>query len=193
MAATMSIEEGNGGTPTWTAITTGRYCTSDVYNPGSSHPCVVPPTGQLYYSYWKSHRLAWTGIGTQISNIKWYGPGGDIGLLWGLGTEGDVKIGIKGSAPHGCPDGQYDQATGTTDTTGDSMDDSTNGHAYYKGAAGDVVSIDSYTSASPLLVDNNVYTNDSHSYHVVTQVVIDNDATQGDKSDKTFTFVYDEI
>jgi len=193
MAATMSIEEGNGAGPTWSAITTGRYCTYDMYNPATAHPCVVPPTGQIYYSFWKSHRLAWTGIGTQISNIKWYGPGGTIKTDWGLGTDGDVKIGTKTAAPHGCPDASYDQATGTNDTTGDYMDDITNGHTYYKDAAGSVVSIDSYPSATPLVVDNTVYTVDGHSYHVVTQVVIDDDATQGEKTDKTFTFVYDEI
>ncbi len=193
MAATMSIEEGNGSTPTWTAITSGRYCTADVYNPSTSHPCVVPPTGQIYYSFWKSHRLAWTGIGTQISNIKWYGPGGTIKTDWGLGADGDVKIGIKGAAPHGCPDVSYAVAGGTVDTTGYNMDDATNGHPYYKQSNGDVVSINSYTSAAPLLVDDGVYTTDNHSKHIVTQVVIASDASQGDKTDKTFTFVYDEI
>lgn len=192
MAATTYVEEGNGGTVTWNSITNGRYCTADMYNPGSAHPCIVPPTG-TNYSYWKSHRLAWSGIGTQISNIKWYGPGGTIKDDWGLGTGGGVVVGKKSSGDNGCPDGNYQQAAGTQDTTGYYMDDDTNGHAYYKGAAGEVVSIDTYTSSNALQVDSTVYTTNGHSKHVVTQVVIGSDATQGDKSDKTFTFQYDEI
>ncbi len=191
MAATVNVEEGNGASPTWTVITTGRYCTTDAYNPGDTYPCVVP-AASLNYSYWKSHRIAWTGIGTQISNIKWYGPG-NIASTWGLGTLGFLSVGIRDSGDNGCPTANYQQAVGTAGTTGTKIKVATVGHAYYLGQTADPADADDYTSGAALLVDSTVHTTNTASKHVVTQAVIDTDATQGDKSNVTLTFQYDEI
>lgn len=191
MAATVNVEEGNGSGPTWTVITSGRYCTTDSYNPGSNYPCVVPTSGNNY-SYWKHHRIAWTGIGTQISNIRWYTPG-NVASTWQLGTGGQLMVGLRDSGDHGCPTANYQQATGTQGTTGHYIKDATNGHAYYNSQAATPGNADNYTSASPLTVDTTVYTDNGASKSVVTQVNLATDATQGDKSNITFTFLYDEI
>ncbi len=189
MVATVNVQEGNGSGPTWSNITNGRYCLTDSKDPGTSFPCIVPVSG-VARSFWKSHRLSWSGVGTQLSNIKWFGPGGTIKNTWELGTGGGVVVAKKATGPHGCD--TYQQATGT-ETTGHDIMDSTNGHACYK-TSGSVVSIDTYTSANPLDVDNTVYGSGSgFSKHVVTQVVIGYDAVQGDKTNITFTFQYDEI
>jgi hypothetical protein len=194
MVATVNVEEGNGASPTWTVITQGRYCTRDSYNPGLNDPCVVP-TSSFNYSYWKSHRIAFSGTFTQINNIRWY-TGGTIKTDWALGTGGKLLVGIKSTGDNGCPTGSYDQAAGTQGTTGYDMDDTTNGHTYYKTGTSNhsaPADADTYVSGSPLTVDSNTYTSADASYHVVTQVKIFTDATQGDKANTTLTFRYDEI
>jgi len=190
MAATVEVVEGNGATPTWTVITSARYCTSDTYNPGTNYPCVVPSSGQNY-SYWKHHALKLSGTFTKITNIKWYTDGT---ISWDLGTNGKVVVGIRDSGDNGCPPASYDQATGTEGTTGDYMADSTNGHSYYKDQTASPADVTNYTSSSPLDVDSTEYTSATDATKaVVTQVIIDTDATQGAKSAETFTFRYDEI
>jgi hypothetical protein len=195
MVATVNVEEGNGSGPTWTVITSGRYCTRDAYNPGDNDPCVVP-TSNLNRSYWKSHRIAWTGIGTKISQVRWY-TSGNVAKNWATGTNGGLFVCIKSAGTSmGCPTGNYDQATGTPGETGDNVDDVTVGHAYYKSGTSNhnvPVNADTYVSATPLLVDDTEYTTNTHSYHVVTQVVLGTDATQGDKPSETFTFRYNEV
>jgi len=194
MVATVNIEEGNGSGPTWTVITSGRYCTRDSYAPGSNDPCVVPASG-ANYSYWKSHRLAWTGIGTKISNIRWY-TSGNISTSWTPGTGGGLFVARKASGDNGCPDASYAQAQGIQGETGYWMDDATNGHPYYRQGSANYAApanTDNYTSANPLLVDSTEYTTNTHSKHVVTQVKLMPDATQGDKPNETLTFRYDEI
>jgi hypothetical protein len=199
MTATVSIQEGNGASVTWTTITSGRYCTTDSNAPGSNNPCVVPASG-YNYSYWKHHVLAFTGTFTSISNIRWY-TSGAIKTNWALGTSGTggmLMVGVLDTPTNGngCPYGSYDQADGTAGTTGYYMKDSSNGHTYYRGQSVGVYDADSYLSASPLTVDTNTYTTSSSpaiSYAVVTQVKIASDATQGDKASETLTFRYDEI
>lgn len=190
MAATVNVVEGNGSGPTWSTVTAARYCTTDSYNPGTANPCVVPSSG-TNYSYWKHHALGLSGTFTKINNIRWY-TDGTIG--WTLGTGGKIVVGIRDTGDNGCPPASYDQATGTVGTTGYYMDDATNGHTYYKDQTATPADVTTYTSGSPLTVDTSDYTTTTTATNaVVTQVLIDSDATQGEQADETFTFVYDEV
>lgn len=193
MTATVAIEEGNGTGPTWTVITVGRYCTADNNNPGSSYPCVVPASG-LGYSYWKHHRLAFSGTFTSLSNFRWY-CSGVVKTNWHLGSAGYLAIARRdaGAGYHGCPAANYAQAVGTQGANGTPIKDGSAGHAYYKGQTIAVADADTFTSASPLSFDSNTYTSAGASYSVVSQVVLDTDATQGDQPNETFTIRYDEI
>lgn len=196
MVATTNVEECNGaGAGTWTVITQGRYCTRDAYNPVLNDPCVVP-LADFNRSYAKSHRLAWSGTYTQISNIRWY-TSGNIKTNWALGTGGMLLVCKKSTGDNGCPTGSYDQATGVQGTSGNDVDDAGVGHAYYKtGTSNHAAPIDADTclSGAPLTVDTTAYgPGGGHSKHVVTQALIASDATQGDKANETFTWRYDEI
>jgi hypothetical protein len=197
MVATVNVEELNGGTagnPVATVITSGRYCTRDSYAPQDNDPCVVPTSGSNY-SYWKSHRIAWTGIGTKISNIRWY-TSGNIKTNWTPGTGGKLLVGTKLAGDNGCPDASYAVAVGTPGETGYFLDDASTGHGYYKvGSTGYQASVDAdtYVSATPLTVDTTQYSTNTHSFHVVTQVKLTTSAVQGDKPSETCTFRYDEI
>lgn len=191
MTATVSVQEGNGASPTWTTITQGRYCTRDAYNPGDNDPCVVPSAG-FNYSYWKHHRIYFSGSFTKINNIRWFASG-NVKTNWALGTGGMLLVGRRDSGDNGCPSASYEIAAGTQGTTGYYLKDVTNGHDYYKSQTADPADADTYTSASPLTVDTTDYTAEGGSKAVVTQVKIATDATQGDKGNETLTFRYDEI
>lgn len=190
MAATVDVVEGNQASVVWTVITTGRYCTSDSYNPGSANPCVVPTSGS-YYSYWKHHALKLSDTFTQINNIRWFTDGT---IPWTLGTGGMVGLVPRDSGDNGCPVGNYQQSTGTAGTTGDYIKDGVNGHAYYKAQAAAFTNVTGYQSGSPLTVDTTNYTTaTAATKSVVTQVKLATDATQGTQGSETFTFRYDEI
>jgi len=193
MTASVNVEEGNGaaGSVVWTVITQGRYCTDDLYNPGDDHPCVVPSAGYSR-SYWKSHRLAFSGAFTKISNIRWY-TSGNVKTNWTLGTGGKLNVARRDSGDNGCPDASYNRAVGSQNVSGTDIKDASAGHTYYKGQTIALGDADSFTSAAPLLIDSTEYTSANHSKHVVTQAYIGSDATQGDKPNETFTFLYDEI
>jgi hypothetical protein len=165
MAATVSIKECNGTGPTATTVTALRFCTTDVYNPGTNYPLVKPGTGSTNYSYKKSLYLNadTTPTGT-INNVKFYSDGN-------IGWTG-VTIQAKTSAT-------YSQATGTQGTTGAQM----------TGGA----SVASHTSAAPLSV-NGTLSNPSTgkiSDYVELQAVISDTAVAGTLSSETLTFQYD--
>jgi len=192
MAATVAVEELNGAEspgPTATEITSARFCTADTYNPGLNYPIPIPDSG-FNYSYWKSHRIKFTGTFTQINNIRWYCDG-TIG--WTLGTNGEVRVGVRDSGDNGCPDSDYQQADGTQGTTGHPIEDSTNGHAYYKSQTDKVKNVENYTSSNPLVVDTTDYTSEGHSKHIVLQCRVANDATHGQQSSEQLTWIWDEI
>jgi hypothetical protein len=191
MTATVSVQEGNGASPTWTTITQGRYCTRDSYNPGDNDPCVVPSAG-FNYSYWKHHRIYFSGTFTKINNIRWF-TSGNVKTNWALGTGGMLLVGRRDAGDNGCPAASYEIAAGTQGTTGYYLKDVTNGHDYYKSQTADPADADTYTSASPLTVDTTDYTSEGGSKAVVTQVKIATDGTQGDKGNEVLTFRYDEI
>jgi hypothetical protein len=192
MTATVNVEEGNGaaGSVTWSVITQGRYCTADAFNPVDANPCVVPASS-FYYSYWKHFRLAFSGTFTKINNIRWFGPG-NIKATWGLGTGGMLLVAKRDSGDNGCPVASYVQATGTPSVTGTYIKAET-GHTYYKDQTVDPADADGYVAGTPLTIDTTDYTAEGYSKCVVTQAKIAPDATQGEKTNITFTLRYDEI
>jgi len=191
MAATVTVKEITGATDakTYTLVATdspGRYCTADDPAPGTGNPIPIPSSGD-YYSYWKSHCLDLAGTFTKINNIDWFTDGT---LAWTLGTGGNILVGTSTATEDGCPDASYDQAEGTAGTTGETIDAS---HSYYAGAAGGVVAATTYVTGGRLPVDDYDHTATGKTKHVVTQVQVHDDATQGEQADETFTFAYDEI
>ena len=197
MVATVSVHEFNGGSAgagVATVITQGRYCTMDSYNPGLANPCVVPSAG-LNYSFWKHHNIAFSGDFTQISNIRWY-TSGSVRVNWALGTNGGLFAAVKSTGDNGCPLASYAIAAGTQGTTGIPIDTVSTGHLYYRSGSSNhavPVNADTYVAGSTLLVDSGPYTSAGSSKCVVTQVVIDTDATQGDKANESVSWRYDEI
>lgn len=192
MAAVVQWKEGNGGTPDWTVVTAGRFCTTDAYAPALNYPLSIPASG-FRYSYWKTFLLELSGSFTKINNIKAYCDGA-IGFTFGSG--GGLLIGTKDSGDSGIAAGSYDQATGEEGVSGDYMDDDTNGHAVYKGAGYTVANIEDYTSGSPLDVDSGDHTTPEKTKAVVVQVKCDtiaNGAVQGVQNAENLTFRYDEI
>lgn len=202
IVATVYVYEANGGTDgtpgTKTRVdgqgandgTDVRYATTDAYNPVATYPCVIPSSG-FYYSYWKHHYLNISGTFTQVDNIRWYTDGA---IGWTLGTGGVLNVGVRDAGDNGCPmDTEYDVATGTQGTTGHGIEDVVDGHGYYNSQTTKVADASGYTSGSPLTVDTTVYTGADDSDAVVSQIKIDDDATQGTQTDETLTFMYDEI
>jgi len=197
MVATVKVNEINGaaGSKVYTPVGAGetvtyaRYCTADQVSPALNYPLPIPTSG-FRYSYWKSHCLDLSGTFTKINNIRWYTDGA---IGWTLGTNGEVRVGRRDSGDNGCPDASYEQATGTQGTTGNDMENATNGHGYYKGQTNPSDPAQNFTSGSPLTVDTSDYTSAGKTKHVVTQVKVASDATQGEQADETFTFMYDEI
>jgi len=197
MTATVSIQEGNGstGSPSWSTITSGRYCVFDTATPGDNYPCVVPTTG-YNYSFWKHHRLYVSGTFTKVYNIRWF-TSGSVKSNWNLGSGGMLLVARLDNSTngHGCPTANYQQAVGNVDgSSGIYIKDAGSGHSYYKSQTIDPGDADSYTSSAPLLVDTTEITaSGSSTKSVVTQVKVAPGAVQGDKPNETFTFRYDEI
>jgi hypothetical protein len=173
-----------------------RYKTKDEATSDLNYPCVIPGTGVIHYSYWKSHCLDLSATFTRINNVRWYTDG--VTDTWTFGTAGMVVVAQLDATPtvtaQGCPVASYDQATGTEGTTGDDLYDVTDGHAYYKTGVGAApVDVITFTDVAPMVVDLGNHDAAEKTKHVVTQVIIDDDATQGLQPDSTFTFMYDEI
>jgi len=198
MVATVVVKELNGAGPAYTTVSVAapaRYKTKDEVTSDLNYPCVIPAAG-LAYSYWKSHGLDLSGAFTRINNVRWYTDG--VTDTWTTGTGGLVQVGQRDATPtvtaQGCPDANYDQATGTEGTSGDDLYITVVGHAYYKILVG-VAPVDAvtFTDIAPMVVDLGNHDAAEMTKHVVTQVVIDDDATQGLQADATYTFQYDEI
>ena len=210
MVATVEIKEITGpeASPTYTlkddSAHPSRYYTADIADSDSTdYPIPIPTTsGSINRSYWKSHCLDITsGPSTYIKNVRYYqtwtsSPHDD----WNLGAGGDLIVGVSSSSvsdcrtkSQGCPQSQYDQATGTQGTTGDPIETH---HAYYKNCAGKKMSITNFSSqSSALMVQSGQVVGAGEtgkSYIVVTQVLVGSGATPGTKPDRTATFVYDE-
>lgn len=186
MSATYAVQEGIGSGPTWSTITNARFRTDDTNTQDLTNSCIIDNVKR--YSYWKSITLLMGGTFTQISNIRHYSDG--TLNTWTLGTTGKVDRGNRDSGDIGCPDGSYNQASGTPGVTGNTISAS---HTYYSGQTVKVTNLNSDTSGSPAIVDSNAYTSGGRTNHIVLQVEIDTDATQGVMSAKTLTWEVDEI
>jgi len=185
MTATVKIVEANGLTPTFTEVTSSRYCTTDSYAPGTLNPIPIPSAGSFNRSYWKSHCLDLSGTYTDISNIRFFTDGS---INWTLGTSGGVYVATKSSGDSGLPQANYTQATGTEGVSGDDMMSSI---TYYSGGTKQLVS--NYTDLNPLLIDSTHYSGAVKTKFVVTQVWVDDDATHGAQPAEQYTFMWDEV
>jgi len=133
MPAEVTLYEGNCDPVVYTPVSSIRFCSADVPNPGTNYPVPVPVTeGVVLNSYWKNHRLHYGGTFTKVWYIRWF-TNGDPG--WNLGDGGKV---IVGSKPFYLWDGTYlgrgcwyYRATGRPGVSGDSMDDKGPYKSYY--------------------------------------------------------------
>jgi hypothetical protein len=195
MVATVTVVELTGAGPSYTTITdrvrlfTADQATNQV-TPQTTYPVPIP-AASYNYSYWKAVALELAGSGFTITNIRHYGTGSATG--WTYGTGGALQRGKRDSGDQGCPAGSYQQAAGTQGTTGYAISDGTNGHAYYKGQTTPIADAAADTSGSPAIIDNtSTYTVAGYTKHVVLQVKVDTNATQGTQTAYTFTWKYDE-
>jgi len=192
MSASISIKEGNGAGPVWTAKTAIRFCTSDTHEPGTDHPVSIPSTG-FRYSYWKTLCLEISGAFTKVNNVQLFCDG-SVG--WDFGTGGGLFVGTKDDGDSGLAIGSYDQAEGQEGVTGYAMGDADDGHAVYKGAGYTVNNIEDYVSGATLLVDSSDHTVAEKTKAVVLQVKVDtatNGADAGTQTAETISWRYDEI
>ena len=197
MVATVGVYQATGGSDGSPAnedeITTStRLQTKDQFAPAdTSYPIPIPTAG-FNYSYWVHFYLKITSPpSVKINNIRFYSDG-NIG--WNCGTNGGLFMGTRDSGDNGCPmDTEYDVATGVEGESGHAIDDPTNGHDYYKSQTTPVTNVASFTSGSPALIDSTDHTTTGKCKAVVLQVKVAPDAVQGEQSDETLTFLYDEI
>lgn len=189
--ATLAVKQYTGATPTKTTVTTPRLSTSDSAAPGTDNPIPIPSSG-FNYSFWMSLALSITAMNdaTLLNNHKFYSDGA---IGWALGTAGELRMGARDSGDFGCPEGSYDQATGTQGTTGHDLTDDTDGHAYYKAQTNDSDPVGDKTSGSPATIDTGDHSTAEDFKHVVLQAKVDDDATRGAQSAETLTFQYDEV
>lgn len=186
MVGTYSVERGTGAGPTWATVTTVRLRTDDANTADLTNP-VVFSASSIGRSYWANVRLAFAGTFTQISNIRHYSDGN---INWTYGTGGKLKRGNRDSGADGCPNASYDQASGTPGVIGDNLDTA---HSYYSGQSTPSVDINNDTSGSPATIDSTAYVSAGNSHHIVLQVDVAIDATQGVQSTETLTWMVDEI
>jgi hypothetical protein len=192
MAASVVVKELNGAGPTATTVTAIRFCTKDMYDPVLTYPIPIADSG-LAYSYWKTICLDLSGTFTKINNIRFYS---DATIGWACGTGGGLFICTKTTGDKGVPAADYDQADGEEAVSGHNMNHDDDGHTYYKVGStnhADPINIQTITSGSPMVVDSTDHTTEEMTKGVVLQVIVDDDATQGDQADETLTWKYDEI
>ncbi len=192
MAATYQVILYNGtsdGSPTKAVVTTVRFHSSDSNAADIATPVLIDTVAR--YSYWKSVALRVNGTFTQVDNFRHY-TDGTIG--WTLGTAGALNRGNRDSGDHGCPEASFEAATGTSGTSGDALDDVTNGHSYYNGQSTPTSDMSNDTSASPATIDTTAITvAGTDTKHIVMQVITDTDGTNGVQSAETLTWKCDEI
>ena len=193
MVATVTVVEITGSGPTYTTITDRvRLFTADQPttqgSPQTSYPVPIPPSS-FNYSYWKAICLNLAGSDFTITNIRHYSDGA---IGWNFGASGALLRGARDAGDQGCPDGSYVQASGTQGTTGYYIGDGSNGHTYYKSQSTPTVNINGDTSGSPATIDSTTHTVAERTKHVVLQVKVGSDATQGTQTAETLTWKYDE-
>lgn len=192
MVATYQVILYNGavdGAPVKTVITNARFHSSDSNASDIATPVLIDSVTR--YSYWKSIALRVNGTFTQVDNFRHYSDGT---INWTLGTAGKLNRGNRDAGAHGVPEASFEAATGTSGTTGHSIDDGTNGHTYYNAQTVKTANVANDTSASPATIDTTAITvAGTDSKHIVLQVVTDTDGTQGIQSTETLTWKVDEI
>jgi len=196
MAATVTIVEINGATPNYSLVdqstNKARFQTIDQQDQGD-YPIQIPASGYAF-SYWKHFCLNIQGSFTKVNNIRIFCDGDLFGQSTNLGTNGMVLIAKRDAGDHGCPTANYDQSTGSTGVNGHNMRNGANGHDYYKGETADPENFENYSaSGDSILIDSTDHSGVGYSKSAVLQVIIEDDATQGEIADETFTFRYDEV
>ena len=181
MAAIVKVMEitGPSGSKTYTEVTNKvRFFTKDQVtnqsSPQDTYPIPIPTSGYKY-SYWKAICLDLSGTFTKINNIRYYTGGS---TRWSLGTNGEVRRGNRDSENHGCPEDQYQQASGTEGDTDYPIEDATNGDAYYKDQTTPTQNVEDDTESSPAVIDSTDHTSAGKTKHIVLQVKVASDATQ---------------
>ena len=193
MAATYQVilyNAGSDGSAAKTVITNARFHSSDSNSSDLLTPVLLDTV--VRRSYWKSICVRPSGTFTQIDNFRHYFDG--TLNTWTLGTAGKVNRGNRDTGDHGTAEASYELASGTSGTTGDAIEDATNGHTFYKSQSTPVANANNDTSASPATISTVAITSAGvDSKHIVLQVVTDTDGTQGVQSTKTATWKVDEI
>lgn len=195
-----------------------RYQTSDQWDGSlTTYPIPIPTVDQgASGSYWTTHCLNITvAPSTYIKNLRYYqtwttSPRAD----WTLGSSNTrtpgLYIGISSNSiadarilTQGFHSGSYVQATGTEGTCGTLISAATTGYGFYSGtsagqprASGGMIPIDNFSDVSTSFMVQSgqvVGASTGRSYCIATQVIVGSGATQGEKADKTATFVYSEV
>jgi len=218
MAATVQIEQvtGAAGSRTYTVKDTGtrlRYYTADESGAAlTTNPIPIPTVNDgLSGSYWATTCVNVTaGPTSYIKNLRWYVTmaSANMGLDWDLGTNGDMVIGISSPTvasgrtyTQGFSSNQYDQSDGTVGSWGYFISGPT-GHTFYSvscsnALSGGATSTGEFNSlANAYMVQSGQVMGSGatgRSYFIVTQIVVGSGAVQGDKPDKTATYVYSEV
>jgi len=194
MVATIVIECLVGATRSPVTITNHRFNLGDTPTPGTNNPLRVPSSGTAC-SWWASHRAAFSGSYTELTDFKVSSSGG-IAAAWALGTNGMVRIGVRLSGDSGCPDESYSQAKGTTNPLTGVAIDAVDGHPYYRDSSvARVDNFDNYPASNPLLIDSGPYTSSAtgHTKHWVLQCQYGSDTSPGDRATQTVTVTWAEI
>lgn len=165
MAATVKIvqKNGTGGTPTDVTSGTVRFKNADDANVDANNPMVIPGSG-TDWSYEKWLRLtADSAPSVNITNVKFYMDGTND---FGAGVNLYAKT-VAGTS--------YATPVEGTGTAG-------------------FASAFTYTAGSPLTVGAGTYTGTGQfADHVVMQMSVGTNASQGALAAETATFSYDEI
>jgi len=197
MVATVIVEQASGGSDGTPGsedevATSTRLQTKDQFAiTDTTYPIPIPESG-FNYSYWIHVYLNITGApSVKINNVRFYSDGA---IGWNFGTDGELRRGNMDAGDKGAPmDTEYDVATGTEGTTGHEIGDVTNGHDYYNAQTTKTADVASDTEGSPATIDSTDHTTTGKCKAVVLQVKVDADAVQGEQTDETLTFKYDEI
>jgi hypothetical protein len=188
---------GNPGVKSSLANKVGRFATQDS-EPGTSNTCRVPPSGSVYNSFRVTDCLGISGDFEQVRDIYIHGDG-NFAQDWGLdhANGGGLFVGHRDSGDSGLPidtvlhgSNQYAVATGTQGTTGHSIEDSVNGHPYYRSQSAPVFDIDDMDPENPLLIDSNVYTTDFYSKAWVMSLRTVPTSVYGAKTPKSVIVTY---
>jgi len=187
-----------------------RYMTTD--NPDGSlttYPIPIPTAANgRSGSYWVTTLVNVTGApSTEIKNLKWYinwSARPSSTSEWHLGLKGDHVVGVSSAAIADCktmsqgfPSSQYRRASGSEGVYGYHI---SSNHGYYHDIcssplSGGTCSTYAFNSqGNALMVQSGqvVGAATGRSLCIVTQVIVGSGALQGDKTDKTATFVYTE-